>query len=75
MTDPCRAAFEAAFPTSVNQNDRVRWRAFKAGWDAASLCMCKDRPLSKCPGEWEPGCGLWANEKYAIPSPRERNDL
>jgi hypothetical protein len=28
------------------------------------LCMCKDRPLSDCPGEWEPGCDLGANEKY-----------
>lgn len=28
------------------------------------LCMCKDRPLDKCPGEWEPGCDLGNNEKY-----------
>jgi hypothetical protein len=31
---------------------------------AEPLCMCKDRVLSKCPGEWEPGCDLGANEKY-----------
>jgi hypothetical protein len=38
---------------------------------AEPLCMCKDRVLSKCPGEWEPGCDLGANEKYAqgAPSP------
>ena len=28
------------------------------------LCMCKDRPASECPGEWEQGCDLGANEKY-----------
>lgn len=27
-------------------------------------CMCKDRPASQCPGEWEPGCDLGANEKF-----------
>lgn len=26
--------------------------------------MCKDRPKSECPGEWEPGCDLGANEKF-----------
>lgn len=39
------------------------------------LCMCKDRPLSKCPGEWEPGCDLGNNAKfarrYAPPHPTE----
>lgn len=29
-----------------------------------ALCMCKDRPLSECPGEWEPGCDLGNNEKF-----------
>ena len=28
------------------------------------LCMCKDRTLADCPGEWEPGCDLGANEKF-----------
>jgi hypothetical protein len=28
------------------------------------LCMCKDRALSDCPGEWEPGCDLGNNAKY-----------
>ena len=27
--------------------------------------MCKDRPASECPGKWEQGCDLGANEKYA----------
>jgi len=33
--------------------------------EATALCMCKDRPADKCPGEWEPGCDLGANEKLA----------
>lgn len=28
-------------------------------------CMCKDRALSACPGEWEPGCDLGANQAHA----------
>jgi hypothetical protein len=28
------------------------------------LCMCQDRALSQCPGEWEPGCDLGANENF-----------
>jgi hypothetical protein len=31
---------------------------------AEARCACKDRALSACPGEWEPGCDLGANEKY-----------
>ena len=29
-----------------------------------SRCMCGDRIVGECPGEWEPGCDLGANEKY-----------
>jgi hypothetical protein len=35
----------------------------------ATHCMCKDRPLEACPGEWEPGCDLGANEKYVRRGP------
>lgn len=31
---------------------------------AEPMCMCKDRSLDKCPGEWEPGCDLGNNEKF-----------
>lgn len=34
------------------------------------LCICKDRPKSQCPGEWEPGCDLGANEKFAAVAPQ-----
>jgi hypothetical protein len=29
-----------------------------------ALCMCKDRALSACPGEWEPGCDLGNNPDH-----------
>lgn len=28
------------------------------------LCMCKDRPASECPGEWEQGCDLGSNAAH-----------
>jgi hypothetical protein len=35
-------------------------------------CNCGDREASKCPGEWEPGCDLGANPKYAKVVPLEQ---
>jgi predicted RNase H-like nuclease (RuvC/YqgF family) len=35
-------------------------------------CNCGDREASKCPGEWEPGCDLGANPKYAKVVPFEQ---
>ena len=32
---------------------------------AEQKCSCGDRPADQCPGEWEPGCDLGANEKHA----------
>lgn len=44
-------------------------------WDAPTppeasqqQCPCGDREASKCPGEWEPGCDLGANEQHARPA-------
>jgi hypothetical protein len=31
----------------------------------AAPCVCKDRPELQCPGQWEPGCDLGNNEKFA----------
>ena len=31
----------------------------------AKPCPCGDRPAAQCPGEWEPGCDLGNNPKYA----------
>lgn len=31
----------------------------------SGVCPCGDRKKSDCPGEWEPGCDLGNNEKYA----------
>ena len=36
---------------------------------AEQRCACGDRPASQCPGEWEPGCDLGANEKHARVAP------
>jgi len=30
----------------------------------ATMCHCKDRPASECPGEWEFGCDLGANPAH-----------
>jgi hypothetical protein len=34
------------------------------GAGAEARCMCKDRALSACPGEWEPGCDLGNNPAH-----------
>lgn len=31
-------------------------------------CACKTRAASDCPGEWEPGCDLGANENFVRPA-------
>ncbi len=48
---------ETARPTNVGSGDQL-------SVVAEARCMCKDRALSACPGEWEPGCDLGANEKF-----------
>jgi hypothetical protein len=35
-------------------------------------CPCGEKPKAECPGEWEPGCDLGANAKYARRVKRER---
>lgn len=32
------------------------------------LCSCKEKLAKDCPGEWEIGCDLDNNEKYAKPA-------
>jgi len=41
------------------------------------MCMCKDRPASKCPGAWEKGCDLGANPGFAsvYAAPQQRKPL
>jgi len=34
------------------------------GAASEARCMCKDRALSACPGEWEPGCDLGNNPAH-----------
>lgn len=37
----------------------------------ADACPCGDRDSSACPGQWEPGCDLGANDAHAVPAPPE----
>lgn len=42
---------------------------------AVAMCQCRDRQLSACPGEWEPGCDLGSNPAFvraAVDDPVER---
>lgn len=41
----------------------------------AVLCSCKDRFKHQCPGEWEQGCDLGANEKHVVVVRQTLNDL
>ena len=33
---------------------------------SVELCSCGDRPIRECPGEWEAGCDLGANENHVV---------
>lgn len=35
------------------------------------FCQCGHTLKTQCPGEWEPGCDLGANESHAVPSKSE----
>lgn len=37
--------------------------------ESVVMCSCGDRPLDQCPGEWEPGCDLGANEAHVVVVP------
>lgn len=39
-----------------------------------SPCQCGDRAASECPGEWEPGCDLGANEAHVRVAPKGAED-
>lgn len=65
------AAWDSDAADYVGEHKRI-WQlgpAYSAMLAAAPTppeqqCGCGDRPASLCPGEWEPGCDLGANEKY-----------
>jgi len=48
-----------------NQMALERAEALRAALEQPEQCACGDRPKGKCPGEWEPGCDLGNNPKYA----------
>jgi hypothetical protein len=48
----------------LTKEEALTWaRGLRA--DSPEYCSCGDRPKNKCPGEWEPGCDLGNNPKYA----------
>jgi hypothetical protein len=55
---------------ALNALDAFSWEQVDAARIAlraalAGPCPCGDRPADQCPGEWEPGCDLGNNPKYA----------
>ena len=56
---------ETSQPTNVGSNDQL-------GAGAEARCMCNDRALSACPGQWEPGCDLGNNPAYVRRAKREQ---
>jgi hypothetical protein len=48
----------------LTKEEALAWaRGLRA--DSLEYCSCGDRPKGHCPGEWEPGCDLGNNPKYA----------
>ena len=50
----------------TTETERPLGLGLSEGLGAASeaRCMCKDRVLSACPGEWEQGCDLGSNPAH-----------
>lgn len=64
MSRKCRAFSKSKLGIEPADNRK----AFYAGWEAAlaeQKCPCGDRPAEQCLGEWEPGCDMGSNPKYA----------
>ncbi len=50
----------------IPNTDGAYWkREIDAALGQPEQCSCGDRPKNQCPGEWEPGCDLGNNPKYA----------
>ena len=57
-----------ATPGAIGSNDQL-------GAGSETRCMCKDRALSACPGQWEPGCDLGNNPAHVVAVPRGDAEL
>jgi hypothetical protein len=57
-------ALERADKISGYSNNRKTITAIRAAL-AEQKCPCGDRPAEQCLGEWEPGCDMGSNPKYA----------
>jgi hypothetical protein len=87
-TEALRAALEQPEPDAIEQalaHAEAFSRGHDAGWQSAiahraaleqtERCSCGDRPKGKCPGEWEPGCDMGNNPKYARRVPLEQEPV
>jgi hypothetical protein len=58
----------------LTKEEALAWaRGLRA--DSLEYCSCGDRPKGKCPGEWELGCDLGNNPKYARRVPLEQEPV
>jgi len=48
-----------------NDETNAAITALRAALEQPEQCSCGDRLKDQCPGEWEPGCDLGNNQKYA----------
>ena len=48
--------------SDCEETPEVGRQLFQGG--SMKFCPCGDRPRKDCPGEWESGCNLGANEMY-----------
>ena len=80
LRDAAQQALNALTKASIPlQGHYPEWNdaisSLRAALRAEEMCACKDRPKARCPGEWEPGCDLGANEQFVAVAQQERKPL
>lgn len=55
----------------LNASQEIQDRLDRIPVYAPARCFCGARDARACPGQWEPGCDLGANEAHAVPAPPE----
>jgi hypothetical protein len=45
-----------------------RWQQMRAEELPLKRCECRAKLIGDCPGQWEPGCDLGANEAHVVPA-------
>lgn len=51
-----------------------RWQQMREEEQPFKRCDCRAKLVGDCPGQWEPGCDLGANEAHVVPAPPEAAD-